>query len=152
MDKYVNCIELHQSIINAIPDKSSICVQNMVNELNSYTLKPYQDIIKNGEVYIQSLNFNMLQYYDVYLSFHTGQTAKMLCDAIHKKLTNPDNCFCGGYGHHVFSRYWKFHPHWVIKPECYDQVQLTNDDKLALMIYQIDLKISDKAYYERWGN
>jgi hypothetical protein len=152
MDKFTKCIELHQNILKMITDKKVKCVQDMTIIINFYSSKTYFDISNNVDFYVKELNAKMLNQYDIYLTFYTGYTSKTLCNYVYIRLKDENYCYCGGYGHHVFSRHWKFHPHWVVKPEFYDIVKLNHYEELALKIHQIDLQINEKAAEERWGN
>jgi hypothetical protein len=152
MENYIKSITLHQSIVDSIYDKTSWNVHQMVKTLLRYTSNTFQDILTNANQYNNDLDVEMFKYYNIYLNYHYGQDSLTICDNVHEKLLDKNKMFQGGFGHWVYSKYWKFPCHWCIKPEYYNEIKLNEYEELALKIHHIDLIIKPNASQEIWGN
>jgi len=151
MENFVKCIILHQSIINDISDKTPMCVQNMIKELQYYIDMTYEDAFNNTKLHIKTLSETMLKYYDIYFTYYCGQNSQTICDNVYKKIMDKTMCFQGGYGHKIWSS-WRLPCHWCVKPEYYNDVKLNSYELLALKIHNQHVTITEKPASERWGN
>lgn len=151
MDNYQKCITRHQSIIALIVDKTPLCVQNMINTLQSYTTKSFQDILDHNKQYVKELDDKMFIYYNVYLEYHCSKSSLQICDDVYDKIMNKEYCFQGGFGHHIYSG-WRLPCHWCVKPEFYEVVKLNVYEKIALRVHGINVEIYEIPRNEIWGN
>lgn len=148
-------------------DKTSIWYPTAQSVMSRYEAQTFGDLMKDPKQKRDEMMDTFEKIYDGYSIEKYGERLKKIVFWIYRRFRDERFCFQGGFGHRILDQtcyghkitsrtltygYEHFPVHWCVKPEFYDRLKLTDDEKVILKMAGSDLCVSEIADRERWGN